>query len=101
MLDMFFGPALIGNEYENIRTGEKIYIDDQSLYRMTGSNGSAAGNSFKESFNEGYSEICERDIQKFFFQDAEHTYRVIKCESILEPKLKEIITLFNKLGVKL
>ena len=30
-----------------------------------------------------------------------HTYRVIKCESILEPKLKEIITLFNKLGVKL
>lgn len=61
------GSNIIGIPYENILNPKDIaYLDPRILVRVVGSTGMAAGNSFKEAFVQGFSEILERYIVKQF-----------------------------------
>jgi ribosomal protein S12 methylthiotransferase accessory factor YcaO len=57
--NLTYGP-LIGVPYNNILdNNDKIYLDNRILPIFKSSTGMAAGNSYKEAFNQGFSEVLE------------------------------------------
>lgn len=68
----------IGLPYKNIsKTDNLKYYDYRLLTRANSSSGMAAGNSFKETFNQGFSELLERICFKDFFDNKIQKYYCI------------------------
>lgn len=72
----------------NILNGETMYIDRRM---KSGTNGMAAGNTFKEAFNQAFSELCERETLDRFVNKEYDYLRCIPNDKLSNEELKAII----------
>ena len=81
-----------GFKYINFNNKEQsIFIDPTAIFRMTTTNGMAAGNTLEEAFNQGISELFERYVLFQFYQNKIDKYYILKKENIQNQELKNII----------
>lgn len=90
----------VKDEFSNIITGEKLYLDKRLTYLIDGTNGLAAGNTFEEAFCQGFSEICERLAMMWFIGRYEDRPHIIKNENIENKELREKISALENNGYK-
>ena len=80
-------------EYQSINNKEeKIAIDPSTIYRITTTNGMAAGNTLEEALNQGISEIFERYVLFEFYQNKIDKYYILEKDDIENEQIKNIIT---------
>ena len=95
MLDTIYKKHNKSSVFTNVVTGEKKLINNRLIFVCIGTNGLAAGNTFKEAFNQGMSELCERNVMSAYVSNKFNEYYLIDNKSIKNSKLKNIINNFE------
>lgn len=92
----FIGERYVGLPYKNINDEKDIlYIDKKLLFASVGSNGMAAGNSFKEAFCQAMSELCERAVYQNFYNSISEPIYALNIDKL--NLSTEILEMMNKL----
>ena len=92
----FIGERYVGLPYKNINDEKDIlYIDKKLLFASAGSNGMAAGNSFKEAFCQAMSELCERPVYQNFYNSISEPIYALNIDKL--NLSTEILEMINKL----
>lgn len=86
---------IIGLPYKTLK-GEIEYLDPALIINCFTTTGMAAGNNFKEAFNQGFSEILERYVLKQFFTNIQDKYYAIDLSKISNKNLQEKIINIQK-----
>ena len=86
----------MGLPYKNINDERDIlYLDKKLLFASVGSNGMAAGNSFKEAFCQAMSELCERAVYQNFYNSISEPIYALNIDKL--NLSTEILEMINKL----
>ena len=86
---------IIGLPYKTLK-GEIEYLDPALIINCFTTTGMAAGNNFKEAFNQGFSEILERYVLKQFFTNIQDKYYAIDLSKVSNKNLQEKIINIQK-----
>lgn len=81
----------IGIPYYNFMNGTPKYYDPRLLYRMSASNGLAAGNTYEEACVQGISEIFERYIQFKSFALLDNEFMELDLTTLKNPVIQNMI----------
>ena len=85
--------------YKRLGDESKLkYYNQPVLYRVTASNGLAAGNTEQEALNQGLSEVFERWATIKFLTEIQDTYYEIDINTINDEKLITLINNIKNLG---
>lgn len=89
----------IGIPFQNVYNPKKIkYYDPRILYRVTASNGLAAGNTIKEALVQGISELFERWGIYRFYKEPQNTYYTINLNDLHDDNISKIYNNIKELG---
>ena len=89
--DLITNKRYIGVPYYNFIDGNSKYYDPRLVYRMSASNGLAAGNTYEEACVQGISEIFERYIQFQSFADLNKEFIELDLTTLKNPVIQNMI----------
>ena len=89
--DLITNKRYIGVPYYNFIDGTPKYYDPRLLYRMSASNGLAAGNTYEEACVQGISEIFERYIQFQSFKNLNKEFVELDLTTLKNPVIQNMI----------
>lgn len=96
----YIAPNPVGIPYTNIITNDIIYLDKRIDFKLGGSNGMTAGNTYDEAFNQGMAELAERMVIEDFFSN-EGKYYILNNYSYIKPELIDIINKIKENNMEL
>lgn len=94
--DLITNERYIGVPYSNFISGATKYYDPRLLYRMSASNGLAAGNTYEEACVQGISEIFERYIQFKTFAHLDNEFVELDLSTLKNPDIQYMIDGINQ-----
>lgn len=94
--DLITNERYIGVPYSNFISGTTKYYDPRLLYRMSASNGLAAGNTYEEACVQGISEIFERYIQFKTFAHLDNEFVELDLTTLKNPDIQHMIDGINQ-----
>lgn len=98
-LPEFFTNSAVSVPYYGLAEDEIVYLPEQMISSLCGSNGLSAGNTSYEALNQGISEILERHVKRHIFQNG-YTPPEIPKAFLKEkmPELYETISQIESMG---
>lgn len=98
-LSKYFTKSTISVPYYGLLEDEIVYLPEQMVSALCGSNGLAAGNTPCEALNQGISEILERHVKELIFKKG-YTPPEVPREFLKEkmPELYDMIMQVESLG---
>ena len=98
-LKIYQNNKILGIPYYNFDHQINSYKNFNIVYGYSGTNGLAAGNTLEEALVQGSCELYERKVMFDFYNLIQEEYYYIDI-NILDPKLKQYITLMEKNNFK-
>ena len=81
----------IGVPYYNLVNNSIKYYDPRLLYRLTTSNGLAAGNTYEEACVQALSEVYERYAEFFTFANLDQSFAELDLTTLKNPALRYML----------
>lgn len=92
LIKIILGENAILVPFKNIITDDVKYLDKRICTRVVKTTGMAAGNNFIEAFNQGFSEVLERYVEKDSLEAMESfKYSVLDLSKIQDPTNKRMV----------